>query len=539
MTTTSPVASGSTNGTGPAGPDGLPASLTPTLVHRLTELVSSSGRAESVTTHAPFSGARIAELPQSDEEDVLAAAERARVAQAEWAATPISERAAVILRLHDLVLDARNDLMDLVQAENGKARRDAFLEVGDIANTSRYYARVAPKLLSPKRRRGLIPGLTVVRELLHPKGVVTVVSPWNYPLSLAVGDTIPALLAGNAVVQKPDNQTALTALFALDLARRAGLPEDIWQIVLGRGRDIGTPLLDIADFLMFTGSTASGRRLAAEAGSRLIDSSMELGGKNAMIVMEDAKLDRTVEGAVRACFSSSGQLCISIERMYVADGIWDEFVPRFVQAVKELRMGAGYDFTNQMGSLTSEEQLEVTGRHVRDAVDSGATVLAGGTARGDLGPFFFEPTVLTDVPEKAECHAEETFGPVVSLYRYNELDEAIEWANDTRYGLNASVWTADERSGFEVASRLRSGTVNVNEAYAAAWGSIDAPMGGMGESGMGRRHGSHGLDKYTEPQTIATQRLFNLAPLTEGLGDEGFAEMMVASLKMLKRIGWR
>ena len=518
--------------------DGLPASLTPSLVHRLTELVAGSGAAAPVTTHAPFSGARLAELPQCDEADVKRAAERARAAQFDWAARPVVERAQVFLRMHDLVLDAREDLMDLIQAENGKSRRDAFLEVGDIANTCRYYARTAAKVLAPKRRSGLIPGLTSVRELKQPVGIVTVVSPWNYPLSLGAGDTIPALLAGNAVVQKPDNQTALVALYALDLARRAGLPEDLWQIVLGRGSAIGTPLLDIADYVMFTGSTASGRRIAAEAGERLIGCSLELGGKNAMLVLDDAELDRTVEGAVRACFSSSGQLCISIERMYVADAIWEDFVPRFVQAVKDLPMGAGYDFTNQMGSLTNAEQLEVTDAHVRNAVDAGATVLAGGRARPDLGPFFYEPTVLTDVGATMTCFDEETFGPVVSLYRFGDLDEAVERANATSYGLNASVWSGSGCRGREVAARLRAGTVNVNEAYAAAWGSIDAPMGGMGDSGMGRRHGAHGLDKYTEAQTVAEQRLFNLAPPLEQLGDKGFAEVMTTALRMLKRVGW-
>ncbi len=192
-----------------------------------------------MTTRAPFSGAAIVELPQSSPEDVVAAAERAREAQLAWAERPVSERAAVFLRLHDLVLDHRDELMDLIQAENGKARRDAFLEVGDIAITCRYYARTAASLLAPAARAGLIPGLTSVRELRHPRGVVTVISPWNYPLSLAAGDSIPALLAGNAVLQKADNQTALTALFALDLARRAGVPEDLWQIVLGRGSSIG------------------------------------------------------------------------------------------------------------------------------------------------------------------------------------------------------------------------------------------------------------------------------------------------------------
>lgn len=522
----------------PSGP-ALPASINDLLRKRLTSLVPSSGDAPTVTSSAPFTGQPIAELPQCTPGDVLAAAERARAAQTAWAAVPIEDRAAIFLRFHDLVLDHRDTFMDLIQAENGKARRDAFLEVGDIANTSRYYARTAARALAPTRRTGLIPGLTDVHELHHPRGIVTIISPWNYPLSLGAGDTIPALMAGNAVVQKADNQTALTALFALDLARRAGLPEDVWQIVLGRGSAIGTPLLDIADYVMFTGSTASGRTIAREAGERLIDCSLELGGKNAMIVLDDADLGRTVEGAVRACFSSSGQLCISIERMYVADGIYDRFVPAFVAAVEALATGPAYDFSTQMGTLTSTEQLEVTSSHVDDAVAKGATVLAGGRPRPDLGPYFFEPTVLTDVTPEMTCFAEETFGPVVSIYRFATDDEAVHLANDTRYGLNASVWSRSPRRGRDVASRLRSGTVNVNEAYAAAWGSIDAPMGGMGDSGLGRRHGAVGITKFTESQTIARQRLMNLAPPLRQLGDDGFATVMTAALKLMKRAGWR
>ncbi|HEV7193672.1 MAG TPA: succinic semialdehyde dehydrogenase [Jatrophihabitantaceae bacterium] len=523
-------------------PSDEPAAALPPRIHRaeLDRLVLSvpctSG--DTVTTHAPYTGAVIAQLPQCSEADVAAAFERARLAQRSWAKRPVRERTAIFLKLHDLILARQDEIMDLIQLENGKARRDAFLEVADVANTARYYARTAKGLLRAKRRTGLFPVLTSTRELRQPKGVVSIISPWNYPLALAIGDTIPALIAGNAVVQKPDNQTALTALWSLALAREAGLPADLWQLVLGRGSTIGSVLMDQAGYVMFTGSTPSGKRIAEQAGARLIGCSLELGGKNAMIVLDDAPLDRTVEGAVRACFSSSGQLCISIERMYVQDGIYDAFVPRFVEAVKSMRIGAGYDMSFDMGSLTSADQLSTVAAHVDNAIDSGATILAGGKARPDIGPLFFEPTVLSGVTDAATCFGNETFGPLVSIYRFNDVDQAVDRANDTAYGLNASVWTKSARRGRDIAARLRSGTVNINEGYGAAWGSVDAPMGGMGDSGLGRRHGADGLLKYTEAQTLARQRLMNIAPPGR-MSQDGFASMMTRSLQLMRRIGWR
>jgi succinate-semialdehyde dehydrogenase / glutarate-semialdehyde dehydrogenase len=377
-----------------------------------------------------------------------------------------------------------------------------------------------------------------VTELRHPKGVVGIVSPWNYPLSLGAGDTIPALAAGNAVVQKPDSQTALTALWALDLMHEAGLPRDVWQIVVGDPATIGPPLIAHADYLMFTGSTAAGRQIGKQAAERLVGCSLELGGKNAMIVLDDADLDRAAEGAVRACFSSSGQLCISIERLYVHDACHEEFVRRFVGRVEAMRLGPAFDYSCDMGSLTSRKQLDAVTRHVDDARTKGATVLAGGNPRPDLGPLFFEPTVLSGVTVDMACHDAETFGPVVSVYRYEDVDEVVARANDTPYGLNASVWTTNGARGRAVAAQLHAGTVNVNEAFAAAYGSIDAPMGGMGDSGLGRRHGSEGLLKFTEPQTIAHQRLLGFTP-PPGMSDSAWVAAMNLALKAMRRAGMK
>ncbi|MEV7910150.1 succinic semialdehyde dehydrogenase [Streptomyces griseus] len=516
----------------------LPASITPALLRRLTTQVSAAPDAARVTTSAPYTGVPLADLPVSTPADVEGAFARARIAQKAWAATPLSERKKVLLRYHDLVLARQDEALDLMQAENGKTRSDAFLEVVDIGIASRYYARNAAKYLSPKRRRGAIPLLTHTTELRHPKGVVTVISPWNYPLSMAAGDTVAALMAGNAVVQKPDTQTALTALWSMDLMYEAGLPRDVWQMVIGRGSSIGGPLMDNADYMMFTGSTATGRRIAADAGRRLIGASLELGGKNAMIVLDDADIEKAAEGAVTACFPSAGQLCVSIERLYVAESVRDAFSAAFTARTKKLRIGAAYDFSMDVGSLTTPSQLATVTAHIDDAVAKGATVLAGGRARPDLGPLFHEPTVLTDVTPDMTLYDHETFGPVVSIYTYRDVEEAVAQANATAYGLNASVWSRDGARGRAVAARVHAGTVNVNEAFAAAWGSVDAPMGGMGDSGLGRRHGAEGILKYTEPQTVAHQRIQGFTP-PAGISPETWAALLTGALKALKAVGAR
>ncbi|MEV5518090.1 succinic semialdehyde dehydrogenase [Streptomyces flaveolus] len=517
---------------------GLPASFTPSFLQRLTTQVAATPDAPRVTTSAPYTGVPLADLPVSTPDDVDAAFVRARTAQKAWAATPITERKKILLRYHDLILARQDEALDLMQAENGKTRRDAFLEVVDIGIVSRYYARNAAKYLGPKRRRGAIPLLTHTTELRHPKGVVTVISPWNYPLSMAAGDTIAALMAGNAVVQKPDTQTALTALWSMDLMYEAGLPEDVWQMVVGRGSSIGDALMNNADYMMFTGSTATGRQIASDAGRRLIGASLELGGKNPMIVLDDADIEKAADGAVAACFPSAGQLCVSVERLYVAESIREEFVAAFTRRTKNLKIGAAYDYSVDVGSLTTPTQLKTVTEHVDDAVTKGATVLAGGRARPDLGPLFYEPTILADVTPDMTLYDHETFGPVVSVYTYRDIDEAVSMANATAYGLNASVWSRNGARGRAVAARVHAGTVNVNEAFAAAWGSIDAPMGGMGDSGLGRRHGADGILKYTEPQTIAHQRIQGFYP-PSGISPESWAGLLTGALKVLKAAGVR
>ncbi|MEU3980300.1 succinic semialdehyde dehydrogenase [Streptomyces sp. NPDC026672] len=509
--------------------------VTPELVAQLTKGVAGSGR---TANHTPFTGEKLADLPESTPEDVERAFGAARAAQAVWAKVPVRQRAAVLLRFHDLVLARQAEVLDLIQLETGKARLHAHEEVQGVAVVARHYGRKAAAYLAPKRHTGAMPTLTKVTELRHPRGVVGQIVPWNYPLELAVGDALPAFVAGNAVVMKPDTETCLTALWARDLLIEAGLPAGVFQVVIGEGPVVGPEVVRHADYVSFTGSTRTGREVAGAAAARLVGVSLELGGKNAMLVLEDADVDKAAAGAVRACFSSAGQLCVSIERLYVHESVADAFLERFAARTRAMRLGNSLAYGADMGSLAGERQLETVGRHVDEAVAKGATLVAGGVARPDIGPYFFEPTVLEGVEAPMAVCGEETFGPVVSVYRFATDDEAVERANSTPYGLNSAIWTRNTRRARDIAARLRTGTVNINEGYAPAYGSVQSPMGGMKDSGLGRRHGSEGILKYTEPQTIAHQRLLPMAPAL-GMDDAQYAAVLSRALRALKAFRFR
>ncbi|WP_026918537.1 succinic semialdehyde dehydrogenase [Gordonia shandongensis] len=457
-----------------------------------------------------FSGAEMATIPVATAEDLELAVARARSAQSAWGDRSAKARAAVVNRFSELVHDNAEALMDIAQAETGKARIYAQEEVIDVALTARFYAQNGPKMLADQKVPGMLPGATDVRVRYQPKGVVGVISPWNYPLTLAVSDAVAALIAGNAVVIKPDSNTPYCCLALAELLYQAGLPRELYAVVPGPGSVVGQAIVAQTDYVMFTGSSATGATLAEQAGRRLIGFSAELGGKNPLIITRNADVDKAVAGAARACFSNSGQLCISIERIYVDRAISDEFTEKFARHVSEMTLAPTYDFTADMGSLASAQQVETMEAHVTDAVAKGAKVVAGGRKRADIGPFFYEPTVLTDVTDQMTCFADETFGPLVAIYPVDSTDEAVKLANDTDYGLNASVFAGGDEEAQRIAEQIRAGTVNINEGYAAAWASTAAPMGGMGISGVGRRHGAEGLIKYTEPQTIATQRYIGL-----------------------------
>ncbi|GAA5050251.1 succinic semialdehyde dehydrogenase [Nocardia callitridis] len=457
-----------------------------------------------------FTGTPLGTVPVGTAEDVTAAFAKAGTAQELWAARPVAERAAVLDRYRALVIEHREFLMDVIQAETGKARWAAQEEVMGLIFAARYFAKNASSLLGARKVPGAFPVLNRASVRSTPKGIVGVIAPWNYPMLLSIGDSIPALVAGNAVVVKPDSQTPFSSLASAELLYRAGLPRDLLSVVTGPGSVVGTAIVDKCDYLMFTGSSGTGRTLAEQCGRRLIGFSAELGGKNPMIVAKGADLAKAAKAAVRACFSNAGQLCISIERLYVERAVAEEFTAKFVAEVKAAKLGATYDFSASIGSLISEAQLETVTKHVADATSKGAKVLAGGKARPDLGPLFFEPTVLSEVTDAMECGREETFGPLVSIYPVDTVAEAIRLANDTEYGLNASVWASSKGEGERIAAQIHAGTVCVDEGYAPAWGTTSAPMGGMGVSGVGRRHGPDGLLKFTEPQTVVVTRFMNL-----------------------------
>src|SRR3954467_12988272 len=351
----------------------------------LAARVRTEGPREHMEVEQPFNGRLLGCVPKCSPEDVRAAIGRARLAQEGWARTKFTERRAILRRFHDLVLARQEEILDLVQIESGKARRHAFEEILDVAIVARYYANTAEQHLRSRRARGALPLLTAAYEHHHPLGVVGIIAPWNYPLTLSVSDATPALAAGNAVVIKPDSNTPFTALWGFALLEEAGLPQGLVQVVTGSGSELGTPLIDGCDYVMFTGSTATGRKVAEHAGRNLTGASMELGGKNAMIVLGDADLGRAVEGAERALFSNAGQLCISIERLFVHEDVADEFQRRLVERVGNMTLGAQLDYSASMGSLISRTQLDTVTAHVEDAVAKGATVLAGGKARPELG----------------------------------------------------------------------------------------------------------------------------------------------------------
>ncbi|MBB4682894.1 succinic semialdehyde dehydrogenase [Amycolatopsis jiangsuensis] len=511
-----------------------PASVTGPFLRQLVARVpGSSGETWKLTE--VYTGDVLTELPQSTPEDIEQAFATARAAQRKWAATPLKQRLAVFKRAHALFVGNARTVADLIQVESGKNRRMAIEESCDPPMVMSHYLKRAAALLAPRKRGGPVPLLTSSTEIRLPKGVVGVIAPWNFPFATGISDAIPALMAGNAVVLKPDNKTALSPLYGIALLEEAGLPEGLFQVVCGEGPAVGPPVIDRADYVMFTGSTATGRAIGEQAGRNLIGCCLELGGKNPMLVLEDADLEEATSGAIFGAFGNTGQICMHVERIYLPQSRYEEFKNAFVAKARALDVRAAYDFGPEMGSLVSVEHLGRVQSHVEDAVAKGATVVCGGKPRPDLGPAFFEPTVLEGVTQDMLCGVTETFGPVVALYPYRTVDEAIGLANDTDYGLNASVWSRDAAAARAVAARIESGNVNINDILATAFAAKGTPSGGVKNSGVGARHGDQGLLKYTDVQNVAVLKKQVMSP-RPGQAYEKYVEGMLSGLKMMRRL---
>lgn len=506
------------------------------LVGDLTRSVLADG-SQTRVVHSPLSGLALAEIPLSVADDVACAVRQARAALRLWTGLGHRRRAQVVLAFHDLVLARQDEILDLIQLETGKTRANAFEEVGEVANVARFYARAAAGLLTPRRRKGVLPLLGSATQRRLPRGVVGLITPWNYPFALSLGEALAALLAGNAVVLRPDPNTSLSVLWGLNLLIEAGLPSGVLQLVTGDG-DIGEAVVRRTDYVCFTGSTPTGRKVAQICAERLVGYCLELGGKNALYVRADADLPRAVEVALRSVFTGAGQVCVHTERLVLHADIAEKFMAAFLAAVADLKVGVGLDYGKDMGSLLGPEQLQRVTDHVVDAVKHGATVLAGGRARPDLGPWVYEPTVLDGVTSAMDVRDAETFGPVVSVYRVADDEAAVRFINDSDFGLHATILSADRAAAGRLAPRLRVGSVSINESFLASWGAAGAAMGARGFSGTGGRHGSDGLLKYTTVQSVAEQRAGTLG-VRGRASQRRFADAFSKGLALLRRSGLR
>jgi acyl-CoA reductase-like NAD-dependent aldehyde dehydrogenase len=471
------------------------------------ELQATERGAASFPVENPATGDTIATVPNLDAAGVKALVDRARAAQPAWEALGFDGRAEVMYELRRWVVENRKRVAQTISEENGKPPDEALLtEVLYVCDSLGFWAKKGPKYLGDERVRTHSPFLFGKKVITRyrPYGVVGVIGPWNYPLTNNFGDAIPALVAGNSVVLKPSHVTPLTSMLMAEGFRAAGGPEDAFLIATGTG-GTGAELVKSADMIMFTGSTEVGKKILAQAAERLTPVSLELGGKDPMIVLRDADVERAANMAVQWAMSNSGQICISVERVYVEEPVYDEFVDKVVGKVRVLRQGApGAPGAVDVGAMTFPSQLDIVDAHVKDAVEKGARVLTGGK-RGAGPGHFYEPTVLVDVDHTMACMREETFGPTLPIMKVRDEDEAIRLANDSPYGLDSSVFTRDVEKGERVARQIEAGATCVNDALMNYFAQ-EAPFAGMKESGMGARHGTAGIRKYCRSQTILITR---------------------------------
>jgi acyl-CoA reductase-like NAD-dependent aldehyde dehydrogenase len=468
---------------------------------------AAGAAANRIAVENPATGETIGHVDDMDAATVGAMVARARAAQPGWEALGYEQRARHMRDLRAWIVENRRRLVATLVAEGGKTPEDALLaDVFYVCDALGFWGRKANRYLADERVKTRSPFLLGKKIFVRyrPAGVVGVIGPWNYPLTNTFGDAIPALMAGNSVVMKPSEITPLTSLLVAEGAEAVGLPAGVLSVATGAG-ETGAALVDNVDMIMFTGSSRTGKKIAARAADRLIPVSLELGGKDPMIVLSDADLERAANMAVQWSMSNSGQICQAVERVYVEEPVYDEFVSSVVERVARLRQGPpGEMGAVDVGAMTFPPQIEIVERHVRDAVDKGAQVLVGGARAAGPGRFY-EPTVLTCVDHTMEVMRDETFGPVLPIMKVRDAEEAVRLANDSRYGLNSSVFTRDLEKGERIARRLEAGNACVNDAL-INYLAQDAPFGGTNESGLGVRHGPQGIRKYCSQQTILVTR---------------------------------
>ena len=464
---------------------------------------------QEISVENPATGEIAGSVPDLGPEAVAEMAARARAAQAQWEAYGFEGRARVLKRAQKWLMDNSERVVATIVSETGKTYEDAqFAEIAYAANAFGFWAKEGPDYLADQHVKSsqiLVKGKRIVLRY-RPLGLIGVIGPWNYPLTNSFGDCIPALMAGNSVILKPSEITPLTSLLMAEGMRECGLPDNVLQIATGRGQT-GAALIEHVDMIMFTGSTRTGRKVAEEAARRLIPASLELGGKDPMIVLSDADLDRAANFAAYYSMQNAGQTCISIERVYVEEGVYDEFVAKVADKVRALRVGKPEGPGSvEVGAITFPPQMDTIKDHVADATEKGAHVVVGGHQLPGPGRFY-EPTVLVDVDHSMKIMTEETFGPTLPIMKVADADEAVRLANDTPYGLGASVFTRDAQRGEGIARRLEAGAANVNDAM-INYTVLELPMGGAKASGLGSRHGAGGIRKYCSQQAIVvTSRL--------------------------------
>jgi len=495
--------------------------------------------AGEIVVSCPADGRVVGSVPSLDAEAVAAEAARLRAAQVEWEAIGFSGRRQWLGKFRDWLLDNEDRLHRIVRDESGKAWGDlAMGEVPVAVEVLNYYMKHGEKFLSPQTPRphslAMIAKKLVVERSPYP--LVGVITPWNAQISNPMLDIPAALMAGCAVLSKPSEETPLAwSEVVRGWQEDLGAPH-VLGCVTGAGAT-GAAVVDVVDMIQFTGSTPTGRKIGARAGERLIPASLELGGKDATIVCADADIDRAVGAVAWGAFHNAGQICVSVERVYVEEPVYDEFVAKLTNTVSQLRYGMDEpgQFATDYGAMLTATQLDIVERHVEDARAQGATIRTGGR-RAPEG-LFFEPTVLTDVDHRMLCMREETFGPTVPVMKVASTDEAIRLANDSPYGLSGSVWTRDEGKGRDLARRMNTGSVNINNVLTNVF-QLPVPMSGWGESGLGSRNGPDGILRYTRPRSVISERVTSKAELYWYPRSARRAKLMSRATRLLGAKDW-